>query len=103
MRVKKQKHHRRAVRFYTACYGFRGPFKILCDGTFVYHLLANGITLADSALANILGATVKIFTTRCVTEELRSLGDSYSDFVNAARNLITARSVLLIVRSTVVH
>ncbi|KZV34240.1 hypothetical protein F511_21725 [Dorcoceras hygrometricum] len=64
MRVKKQKRHRRAVRFYTACYGFREPFKILCDGTFVYHLLANGITLADSALANILGATVKIFTTR---------------------------------------
>ncbi|XP_073126015.1 uncharacterized protein [Henckelia pumila] len=91
MRVKKQKRIRRAVRFYTACYGFREPFKILCDGTFVYHLLANGITPADTALANILGATVKIFTTRCVIAELRSLGDSYSDSVNAARNLITAR------------
>lgn len=64
MRVKKQKRHRRAVRFYTACFGFREPFKILCDGTFVHHLLANGITPADTALANTLGATVKIFTTR---------------------------------------
>ncbi|KAL2456872.1 rRNA-proCES [Forsythia ovata] len=65
MKVKKQKRHRRAVRFFTACFGFREPFKVLCDGTFVYHLLANRITPADTALANTLGATVKIFTTRC--------------------------------------
>ncbi|XP_022864251.1 rRNA-processing protein UTP23 homolog [Olea europaea var. sylvestris] len=91
MKVKKQKRHRRAVRFYTACFGFREPFKVLCDGTFVYHLLANHITPADTALANILGATVKIFTTRCVLAELKSLGDSYSDSLNAAHNLITAR------------
>ncbi|XP_011088373.1 rRNA-processing protein UTP23 homolog isoform X2 [Sesamum indicum] len=91
MRVKKQKRHRRAVRFYTACFGFRDPFKILCDGTFVHHLLANRITPADTALANTLGAPVKIFTTRCVLAELRSLGDSYSDSLNAARNLIAAR------------
>ncbi|KAL7118804.1 hypothetical protein ACP275_02G024400 [Erythranthe tilingii] len=91
MRVKKQKRHRRAVRFYTACFGFREPFKILCDGTFVHHLLTNGIIPADTALANILGATVKIFTTSCVVAELKSLGQSYSDSVNAARNLITAR------------
>ncbi|KAL0365500.1 UNVERIFIED_CONTAM: rRNA-processing protein UTP23 [Sesamum angustifolium] len=91
MRVKKQKRHRRAVRFYTACFGFREPFKILCDGTFVHHLLANRITPADTALANTLGAPVKIFTTRCVLAELRSLGASYSDSLNAARNLIPAR------------
>lgn len=64
MRFKKQKRHRKAVRFYTACFGFREPFKILCDGTFVHHLLANGIAPADTALTNILGAPVKIFTTR---------------------------------------
>ncbi|CAA2975013.1 rRNA-processing UTP23 homolog isoform X1, partial [Olea europaea subsp. europaea] len=91
MKVKKQKRHRRAVRFYTACFGFREPFKVLCDGTFVYHLLANGIIPADTALANILGATVKIFTTRCVLAELKSLGESYSESLNAASNLITAR------------
>ncbi|KAG8368255.1 hypothetical protein BUALT_Bualt15G0026300 [Buddleja alternifolia] len=90
MRVKKQKRHRRAVRFYTACFGFREPFKILCDGTFVHHLLTNRITPADTALANTLGATVKIFSTRCVLAELRSLGDSYSGSLDAARNLMIA-------------
>ncbi|KAH6797657.1 hypothetical protein C2S52_022211 [Perilla frutescens var. hirtella] len=91
MRFKKQKRHRKAVRFFTACFGFREPFKILCDGTFVHHLLENGIAPADTALMNILGAPVKIFTTRCVVAELKSLGSSYSDSVNAASSLMTAR------------
>ncbi|GFZ16267.1 PIN domain-like family protein [Actinidia rufa] len=91
MRLKKQKRHRKIVRFYTACFGFREPFKVLCDGTFVNHLLVNRITPADTALSNILGATVKIFTTRCVLAELKSLGESYSESLKAATNLITAR------------
>ncbi|GAA0157140.1 hypothetical protein LIER_14469 [Lithospermum erythrorhizon] len=91
MKVKKQKRHRRAVRFYTACFGFREPFKVLCDGTFVHHLLVNKIVPADTAIANILGAQVKLFTTRCVLEELRSLGKSYTDSYNAAQILSTAR------------
>ncbi|CAH9130132.1 unnamed protein product [Cuscuta epithymum] len=91
MKVKKQKRHRRAVRFYAACFGFREPYKILCDGTFVHHLISNRITPADTSLANTLGATVKLFTTRCVVEELKRLGTSYSESLNAARSLLTAR------------
>ncbi|CAL5346746.1 unnamed protein product [Camellia sinensis] len=91
MRLKKQKRHRKVVRFYTACFGFREPFKVLCDGTFVHHLHVNSITPANTALSNILGATVKIFTTRCVLAELKSLGESYSESLKAARNLFTAR------------
>ncbi|XP_059649245.1 uncharacterized protein LOC132295140 [Cornus florida] len=91
MRLKKQKRHRKSVRFYTACFGFREPFKVLCDGTFVHHLLVNRITPADTALTNILSAEVKIFTTRCVLAELNSLGDSYSESLKAARKLMIAR------------
>ncbi|XAR58064.1 hypothetical protein NMG60_11026421 [Bertholletia excelsa] len=91
MRLKKQKRHRKIVRFYTACFGFREPFKILCDGTFVHHLLVNHITPANTALSNILSADVKIFTTRCVLAELKSLGESYSESLKAAQCLITAR------------
>jgi len=64
MRVKKQKRHRRAVRFYTACFGFRQPYKVLCDGTFIHHLIVNNIAPADTAISNILGGSVKLFTTR---------------------------------------
>ncbi|KAI8538908.1 hypothetical protein RHMOL_Rhmol09G0139900 [Rhododendron molle] len=91
MRLKKQKRHRRTVRFYTTCFGFREPFKVLCDGTFIHHLLVNRIAPADSALSNILGGAVKVFTTRCVLAELKSLGESYSESLKTARELITAR------------
>ncbi|KAL7232901.1 hypothetical protein ACSBR2_010830 [Camellia fascicularis] len=91
MRLKKQKRHRKVVRFYTACFGFREPFKVLCDGTFVHHLHVNSITPANTALSSILSATVKIFTTRCVLAELKSLGESYSESLKAACNLFTAR------------
>ncbi|XP_010242293.1 PREDICTED: rRNA-processing protein UTP23 homolog isoform X2 [Nelumbo nucifera] len=91
MRVKKQKHHRRSVRFYTACFGFREPFKILCDGTFIHHLLVNKTKSANDALSNILGSPVKLYTTRCILAELKSLGDSYSETLQAARNLFMAR------------
>ncbi|XP_027330059.1 rRNA-processing protein UTP23 homolog isoform X2 [Abrus precatorius] len=91
MKVKKQKRHRKILTFYTACFGFRKPFKVLCDGTFVNHLLVNRITPADTALANILSANVKLYTTRCVLAELKRLGASYSEALEAAHKLIVAR------------
>ncbi|CAN0858107.1 rRNA-processing protein UTP23 homolog [Linum grandiflorum] len=91
MKVKKQKRHRRAVRFFTAAFGFHQPYKVFCDGTFVHHLIANRIVPADIALSNILGGPVKLFTSRCVLEELKRLGPSYSQDIEAAHNLMTAR------------
>ncbi|XP_025608945.1 uncharacterized protein [Arachis hypogaea] len=69
MKVKKQRRHRKVLRFFTTCFGLRKPFKVLCDGTFVNHLIVNRITPADDALANILTAPVKLYTTRCEHEK----------------------------------
>ncbi|KAM1114439.1 hypothetical protein ACFX13_047994 [Malus domestica] len=95
MRVKRQKRHRKSVRFYTACYGFRQPYKVLCDVTFVHHLVTNRITPADKAISNVLGAPVLLFTTNCAIAELKQhgpmLGPSYSQSLEAANSLITAR------------
>ncbi|XP_004490614.1 uncharacterized protein [Cicer arietinum] len=91
MKVKKQKRHRKILTFYTACFGFRKPFKIICDGTFIHHLLVNRITPADKALGNILNSTVKLYTTRCILAELKRLGKSYSEDLEAAHKLIIAR------------
>lgn len=57
----------------------------------MHHLLLNHITPADTALTNLLNGKAKLFTTRCVHEELKSLGDSYSETFKASQNLITAR------------
>ncbi|GAY65066.1 hypothetical protein CUMW_238350 [Citrus unshiu] len=83
MRVKRQKRHRKIVRFYTACFGFRQPYKVLCDGTFVHHLIENRIIPADNALSNALAAPVKLFTTK--------LGQSHSEAVEAAYKVAIAR------------
>ncbi|KAK6267058.1 hypothetical protein QUC31_017895 [Theobroma cacao] len=91
MRFKKQKRHRKTVRFFSVCFGFRQPFKVLCDGTFVHHLLHNDLIPADKALSNCLSAPVKLFTTSCVLAELKTLGASQSASFQAARKLAIAR------------
>ncbi|ONK64031.1 uncharacterized protein A4U43_C07F21390 [Asparagus officinalis] len=91
MRVKKQKRHRKVVRFYAACFGFREPFKIICDGTFIHHLIAHDLTPADDVLSHLVGARVLLFTSRCVIGELKSLGKDYAESLQAAQMLVTAR------------
>ncbi|XP_030512202.1 rRNA-processing protein UTP23 homolog [Rhodamnia argentea] len=91
MRVRKQRRHRKAVRFYTACFGFRQPFRVLCDGTFVHNLVVNKIAPADKAISDILSAPVKLYTTRCVLNELRRLGDSHAHSLEATKNLVITR------------
>ncbi|VVB02065.1 unnamed protein product [Arabis nemorensis] len=90
MRVKRQKKNRRTVRFFTVCFGFRQPYKVLCDGTFVHHLVTNEITPADTAISDLLGGPVKLFTTRCVLAELQKLGNDFSESLEAAQMLSTA-------------
>ncbi|KAK8587741.1 hypothetical protein V6N12_022221 [Hibiscus sabdariffa] len=91
MRFKKQKRHRKTVRFFSVNFGFRQPFKVLCDGTFVHHLLHNDLTPADKALSNCLSAPVMLFTTSCVLAELKKLGAAQSASCQAARKLAVAR------------
>ncbi|CAI8585866.1 unnamed protein product [Vicia faba] len=91
MKIKKQSRHRKTLTFFTACFGFHKPYKVLCDGTFVHHLIGNRLTPADTALASILSSTVKLYTTRCVLAELKRLGKWYSEALAAAQNLIVAR------------
>uniref|UniRef100_A0A803MZH6 rRNA-processing protein UTP23-like protein n=1 Tax=Chenopodium quinoa TaxID=63459 RepID=A0A803MZH6_CHEQI len=71
MRFKKQKRHRKTVRFYTACFGFREPFKVLCHGTFVHHLVSNHLS-PETTVSNTLAASVQLFTTKCEHGEQES-------------------------------
>ncbi|KAJ3690949.1 hypothetical protein LUZ61_020113 [Rhynchospora tenuis] len=91
MRVKKQKRHRKVVRFYSACFGFREPYKVLLDGTLVHHLLSHGLSPADDALSRVLGARCLLFTTKCIVGEIKSLGPSHTETWEAAKQLMVAR------------
>ncbi|KAK8950859.1 hypothetical protein KSP39_PZI004419 [Platanthera zijinensis] len=88
MRLKKQKRHRKAVRFYSTCFGFREPYKVFCDGSFINHLIVHGLTPADDSLSHLVGGRVILFTSRCVIGELASLGESYAEALEAANLLM---------------
>ncbi|KAK9689517.1 hypothetical protein RND81_09G064300 [Saponaria officinalis] len=93
MRFTKQKRHRKVVRFYTACFAFREPFKVLCDGTFVHHLSHHNLS-PQKTVSNALASPVQLFTTKCAVAELESLGRSYVGSLNAAhRDYRIARCV----------
>lgn len=91
MRVKKQKTNRRTIRFYKTCCGFREPFKVLCDGTFLHYLLTHKMGAPADPLSRLLSASCRPFTTRCVIAELKNLGDSFSGTVSVARKLDAAK------------
>ncbi|POO02940.1 rRNA-processing protein Fcf1/Utp [Trema orientale] len=93
MRIKRHKRLKRAVKFYTTCCGFRKPFRVFCCGTFVHHLIDRRIIRiapADHLLSDLLHSPVKLFTTKCIIAELKRLGRSYTEALDAARSLITA-------------
>lgn len=92
MRVKKRSRHRKAVKFYSTCFGFREPYKVLVDGTFVHHLLVHHLLPADDAVRDLLSAsrTTPLFTSKCVLAELRRLGKSHAQDFDAAQLLATA-------------
>ncbi|KAK1257077.1 hypothetical protein QJS04_geneDACA019252 [Acorus gramineus] len=92
MRVGRQKRQRKTVRFYTACFGFREPFKILLDGTFVHHLILHALLPLDRPLSSLLSSRrVTLFTTTCVCKELKSLGHAHVQTLRSCERLKTAR------------
>ncbi|XP_044948333.1 rRNA-processing protein UTP23 homolog [Hordeum vulgare subsp. vulgare] len=92
MRVKRRSRHRKVVKFYSTCFGFREPYKVLIDGTFVHHLLVHKLLPADDALRELLSASraPPLLTSKCVVAELRRLGKSHSEAFDAAQLVATA-------------
>ncbi|KAK1603486.1 hypothetical protein QYE76_018117 [Lolium multiflorum] len=85
MRVKKRLRHRKAVQFYSTYFGFREPYKVLVNGTFVHHLLVHQLLPADDTLRELLSASrsTPLFTSKCVYTELRRLGKSHAEDFDA--------------------
>uniref|UniRef100_A0A453JV70 PIN domain-containing protein n=1 Tax=Aegilops tauschii subsp. strangulata TaxID=200361 RepID=A0A453JV70_AEGTS len=105
MRVKRRSRHRKVVKFYSTCFGFREPYKVLIDGTFVHHLLVHQLLPADDALRELLSASraPPLLTSKCVVAELRRLGKSHSEAFDAAQLVATARSLSLLLFHSLIH
>ncbi|CAG9467158.1 unnamed protein product [Pedinophyceae sp. YPF-701] len=91
MRRKKHKSMRRIVRYYQVTHGFRTPFKVLLDGNFVHAVeSAQHLGAPQAHVEKLLGATCKLFVTRCVMNELRAMGKEFAGTTAAARKLALA-------------
>lgn len=92
--MKKKSRHRKAVKFYATCFGFREPYKVLVDGTFVNHLLTQRLLPADEAIRELLSAsrTPALSISKCILAEIRRLGKAHADTFDAASLLATTKS-----------
>lgn len=80
MRVKRARKVRKYLRYYRSAHGFREPFKVIVDGNFIAACEKLSLGLAADVVAKFLGSSardVKVFTTRCVQDELRNMGPEY--------------------------
>lgn len=73
MRVKRNKSHRRIMRFYRLAFGVQEPYRVIVDGTFLTHALQSKFHVKEQ-LPKMLEARCTPVTTGCVMAELRSLG-----------------------------
>ena len=80
MRVKRARKVRKYLRYYRSAHGFREPYKVICDGNFIAACVKLNLGDAKDVVAKYLGSNakdVKVFTTRCVQDELRNMGPEY--------------------------
>ncbi|KAG2499800.1 hypothetical protein HYH03_002096 [Edaphochlamys debaryana] len=85
MRRKKHKQTRRATNYYRINYGFHEPYKVLLDGNFIHATKAINMSDLATHLPKLLGGTCKLYTTKCVTQELFGMGGDFRSSALAAR------------------
>ncbi|KAI9183897.1 hypothetical protein H9P43_002949 [Blastocladiella emersonii ATCC 22665] len=90
MKVKRQKTCRRLMQLYCSSFNFREPYQLVADGTFVNVALKFRIDIR-TLIPTTLAAEVKVFTTPCVINELRQLGEEYMGAVLASKRFESRR------------
>ena len=75
MRLLRAKAARKTLLFYRVTFGLTAPYKVLVDGNFLHHALANVKTSILPRLQRLLGREVRLFVARSVAAELEGLGD----------------------------
>jgi U3 small nucleolar RNA-associated protein 23 len=64
---------RKILTYYRVNFGVRGPYRVLCDGALIHLALKRSVNLRES-LPALLGGPASAMVTRCVHEELCTLG-----------------------------
>ncbi|KAI9140173.1 Fcf1-domain-containing protein [Paraphysoderma sedebokerense] len=85
MRVKRQKQCKRIMALYHTSFGFREPYQVIADGTFVNVALSFRMNIEAQVPKVLLGES-KLMTTPCIKNELYSLGQEFGPAIGASKN-----------------
>lgn len=69
---------RKILSYYRVNFQFSAPYQVLCDAPTIFQALKNDIYLKQS-LPRLLGGPAYPVVTKCIVDELRSLGEDYSN------------------------
>uniref|UniRef100_A0A7S0R6F8 PIN domain-containing protein n=1 Tax=Pyramimonas obovata TaxID=1411642 RepID=A0A7S0R6F8_9CHLO len=87
MKLKRQRAARRNFRLYCVYRGLREPYKVLIDGNFLHAVLQMKLGDLNEELPKLLGGTCKLGVTKCITSELRSLGETFAASGRASKKM----------------
>ncbi|VDI63690.1 rRNA-processing protein UTP23 homolog [Mytilus edulis] len=73
MKIKRHKHIRKVLTFYSSNFGFKPPYNVLIDGTFCKAALKFKVNISEQ-LPKYLEADTKMWTTQCVLDECEAFG-----------------------------
>merc|ERR1711862_1041821 len=79
MRLDKHKKARRVVHILHKTLDFRTPFKMLCDCNFLIHSWKILKISPLEKLESSLGEKCRLFVTKCIINEMNSLGPNFHD------------------------
>ncbi|KAI8907815.1 Fcf1-domain-containing protein [Gorgonomyces haynaldii] len=86
MKVKRQKTNKRNMSVYLHSFGFRQPYQVILDGTFLQIARLSSMNLENS-LERILVGKCRLMTTYCVYAELKKLGPDFRPTAAMAKKL----------------
>jgi U3 small nucleolar RNA-associated protein 23 len=68
---------RKSMAMYTHVFGFRAPYRVLCDGNFLQASLDMKLYVKEMLPKTLLGPCVPLVST-CIRSELQHIGDRVS-------------------------
>jgi len=74
---KQGKKTRKSMAMYTHVFGFRTPYRVLCDGNFLQAALDMKLFVKDLLPKTLLGPCVPVVS-KCIRAELSHIGDAVS-------------------------
>lgn len=86
MKVKREKTNKRFMSIYHNAFGFRAPFQVIVDGTFLHQARLAGHVVKDRVESAVAGPA-SLMTSYCVYAELKKLGTDFKPTAAWAKTL----------------